>query len=301
VSDESAQPRVEPEAESPLLGGVGTKVASLFLIFFLLLKAYAVSRYSLTTTGALITSAPLTVLLGTIASYLYLVLPILAITLIAWLWRNSRTEQPVSPIYRAGALLVALIAFLLSPIPNRHWVTFVSPSYLLIILLLLFSIWALSRWPRVQHYESLHRPLRFIARIPPLWYVAIFIALILVPSLGRPWVPAEVLVLRNTGTIGDAHLTDGRLLMTQYPVVYVLSEGNGWLTALDAETRLLVRIPEDEVGARMVCHHSSQLPGSRPILYLLTDQDYDSPNASCSALVEDHERLLDPLVPAEPE
>src|SRR6187401_2382129 len=50
------------------------KVIPVLVVFFLLLKVYVVGRFSLTTAGALVSAAPLSVLVGTVSSYLNMAL-----------------------------------------------------------------------------------------------------------------------------------------------------------------------------------------------------------------------------------
>ena len=77
-----------------VLGGfeIGTlaTLAPVLLILLLLVKVYGVARFSLTTATALITAAPLSVLIGTLAIYQYASMAIVAagclLLSIAWYW-----------------------------------------------------------------------------------------------------------------------------------------------------------------------------------------------------------------------
>src|SRR4051794_28234518 len=62
------------------------------LLLFSLLKAYASANFSLTTAAALLTTAPINVLLGTMVSYSYQVFPLLFIGfggLAALMWHRT--------------------------------------------------------------------------------------------------------------------------------------------------------------------------------------------------------------------
>lgn len=272
--------------------GLLVRTGGALLLLFLLAKAYAVSHYSLTTTGALITSAPLTVLLGTVASYLYLLLPALAVGLPIWLWRTrgATAAGGVAKEYRALAFGLALLAVFLSPVPDDGWQVLARPAAL---VLGLAGLLALTCW---LARSALARRVG-LAAIPVSWFVVTWVVLLLVPTLQQPWVPAEVLVLRSPGTITTPRLgPDNDLQQTRYPIVHVLSDAGGVTSALDADTRFLLRVPSEAVVLRHVCHHESQLPGTRPVWLWLLGRDYASQNVSCQRLVREHARRLDPLV-----
>ena len=61
-----------------------TFISAVAVTTFVTLRAYGAARFSLTTASALITTAPLSVLFGTITSYAYAVLPLLCIVGAAW-------------------------------------------------------------------------------------------------------------------------------------------------------------------------------------------------------------------------
>jgi hypothetical protein len=265
------------------------QATSVLAALFVLLKAFAVSNYSLTTTGALITTAPLTVLLGSLASYLYLMLAVMALMLPVWLYRNMAELNRYVLVIGA---VVAVVSIMFVPVPDAR-----SAKPLLQILLYALAVAAAL----ALLFGALARSRMFAQIQPrrgalPALLLGLGLGLLVVPTLARPWVPAEVLVLRETGVPADMHLRDGEMVLSKYPIVYVLSDSGGWTSALDAETRLLVRVPSSNVAARMVCHHSSQLPGTGTLWLYLNRKSYRSPNASCETLIEEKERMLDVMV-----
>jgi len=239
------------------------------------------------------TAAPLTVLLGSVASYMYLVLPALSLLLPWWLWRHPEET-------RIGMLVVTLwvITILLVPIPAWHdWLPLLGLFIMPLVALALFgAIYYLIQQVSKGSLKD-KPPVLFAASIPLLWYGGAVLGFVLVPTLEHPWVPAEVLALRSAGVFNDLHPDNQPLRSTRYPVVYVLSDSNGWTTALTAETRRLIQIPSSSIGARAVCHHPSQLPGSATLWQRIQGQDYNSGNLLCARLVIRHKSLLDPQVP----
>ncbi|MEU7905652.1 WD40 repeat domain-containing protein [Actinoplanes sp. NPDC049118] len=92
-------------------------MGSVLLVVVFLVKAFAVARYSLTTTSGLIAAAPLQVVLGTISIYSYVVMPALALG-VAWLsvcwWRDpERASYPAATWTIAMGIIV--VTMLMSP------------------------------------------------------------------------------------------------------------------------------------------------------------------------------------------
>ncbi|MEU4218349.1 hypothetical protein [Actinoplanes sp. NPDC026623] len=92
-------------------------MGSVLLVVVFLVKAFAVARYSLTTTTGLIAAAPLQVVLGTISIYSYVVMPALALG-VGWLavswWRDpERASYPAATWTIAAGIIV--ITTLMSP------------------------------------------------------------------------------------------------------------------------------------------------------------------------------------------
>src|SRR4051812_16145821 len=77
--------RQEPDpgtrASGSLTETVGrlTTLSALFVGGFMLFKSYAVANFSLTTGSAILSTAPLSVLLGSLMSYAYWALPLVAV------------------------------------------------------------------------------------------------------------------------------------------------------------------------------------------------------------------------------
>ncbi|WP_285553897.1 WD40 repeat domain-containing protein [Actinoplanes regularis] len=106
-----------PDWRLPIDLGHVTAVGSVLLAVVFLVKAFAVARYSLTTTTGLIAAAPLQVVLGTISIYSYVVMPALALGL-AWLvvswWRDpERASFPAATWTIALGIIV--LTTLMSP------------------------------------------------------------------------------------------------------------------------------------------------------------------------------------------
>lgn len=279
-------------------------------ILYLLLKAFVVANYSLTTAGALIVAAPLAVLVGTVTAYLNLAFLLIMVATAAWLFRRraGTPQSPADPETKnieamAVGLLLASTLFLPWPFSISYFRDGILGAlvYILAIGGLAVALWATSRMARRRMLGSSRSGLDRVATwlawlFTPRHIIAASVVFLLLPTLNRPWVPAEVLVLRNAVAIQDSHLDDGRLRRSRYPVVYVLAQDGEWLTVLDADTRILLRLPIEEVAHRQVCRHREQPPGSVPIWSYLTGFRYDSPNTMCHTLVNDHDELLDPLV-----
>ncbi len=286
----------EPNSEVPkgIAWGTLLQTASILTGVFLLLKAFAVSHFSLTTTGALITTAPLTVFLGSVASYLYLLIFGLVVVCPFWLVRRAAELTAVETGVGSALFGLCLLFF---PFPSDLSLsTWVGP--------VLYSVSvAVAMWvgfSLVRRRIGKGKGPKFLAAHSAAWFVGFGAALTLIPTLEQPWVPAEALVLRGHGAPSDMHLRSGTLQLSKYPVVYVLDESDGWTSALDADTRLLIRIPSSSIAARAVCHHRSQLHGARTLLQFMKREGYKSPNTLCDTLIGDPEHLLLPLVAPTP-
>ncbi len=265
------------------------QVGGVITALFVMLKAFAVSNYSLTTTGALITTAPLTVLLGSLASYLYLLLAVMAFGLPVWVVLHA---GELNRYFLGVCVALWVVTLLLLPVPNRGSAgaflrDFTYAGICAVVL------WTLSR--ALTRARARRGP-GFLGAVSRAWFIGVGLGLLVVPTMDRPWVPAEVLVLRQASVPSDMHLKDGRLPLSKYPVVYVLADSGEWTSALDANTRLLLRIPSSNIAARAVCHQPSQLPGTGTLWQRLRGQSYASPNTLCSKMVDDPTRRLDVLV-----
>jgi len=278
------------------------KAVPLVAIFYLLLKAYVIGEYSLTTAGALVVAAPLTVLVGTITSYLNLALLMIALWATTWLWRQRESTSEGTSSADAKTLNAFVFGLLLTCILFLPWpfsVTYFQEAILSALWYVFGTAAAvLLLWGLLLGLRRKGKHLWLAGLSTPGRIAALYAVILLLPTLDRPWVPAEVLVLRSAIAIQDSHLEDGELRRSKYPVVYVLSESSSWTTVLDAESRILLRLPTDEVAHRQVCRYQDQPPGSVPIWAYISGFRYDSPNTMCHTLVDEHELLLDPLVTA---
>lgn len=267
------------------------KSMPVLVVFFLLLKAYVVARYSLTTTGALVSAAPFTVLVGTVTSYLNIALVLIGVGTAWWLVLRRKSQDRADRDLRPMAFGIASVCLLFFPLPVHGGLGRIFAFTVGVLVVACLSWWLLSTAAR-RHTGS--AVLRFFAQ-RQVWGVVAFLVLLL-PTLRTPWVPAEVLVLRDSIAISDSHPVDGQLRTTRYPVVYVLSQDGPWTTALDAKSRFLIRLPTTTILHRQVCHYADQPRSSIPLGAFLMGTRYASPNTVCHTLVARHAVLLDPLV-----
>src|SRR5690349_2144661 len=77
-SAEGARPRTSDESLTMTIGRI-TAQAALLLGAFAVVKSYAVAHFSLTTGSALLSAAPVSVLLGSLMSYAYWGFPLAAV------------------------------------------------------------------------------------------------------------------------------------------------------------------------------------------------------------------------------
>jgi hypothetical protein len=254
-SDATA-PEVQLVADAPLF-----QVGSALLFLLLLTKAYAVAGFSLTTTGELIATAPLAVLLGTIASYAYVALPLLFVISVGWLRRQENRDLRWQRIVAWAVLIVSLV---------------LSPLEYLIAVSLGALLWTVVG-RRVLLWMGSARPVNLLVT----YVVAVLVGFLLL-TMERPWVPAEVLELRSAAIVSTRL---GQIERDDRPVVYVL-KSDSWITALNADTRFVMHISSSNVLSRTICHHDEQLSGSRPLLYYVLGRSYRSPNTACENLTQ---------------
>lgn len=231
--------------------------ALLFLLLFV--KAYAVAGFSLTTAGELVATAPVAVLMGTLASYAYFLVPLLFLACAVYV---SKAGTRAGDWTKAALTALVIVSFVLSPTPY----------------LLALTVGALVWKGFGRLLFARLRPLRFLDSFAS--YVSVVLVVFIFITLDRPWVPAEVLTLKSPAIIKTSK---GVIERTDQPVVHVLATGD-WITALNADTRFIMKIPSADVIQRTICHHSRQPPGIRPIFYEFTDRAYRSPNTSCDTL-----------------
>ena len=252
---------------------------AVLLTGFALVKAYAVAHFSLTTGAALLTSAPVSVLLGALMSYAYWIFPLVSL---AGLLRGLRTWKGEGWSGQTAALIgVALFSALLSPVRQLLVITLAFALFLVV-----FRLPAIvddrrrsdglppRTWPRP--WVRLGRT--SLSNVHTFLVVAVF--WVVLASLTQPWVPVEVVGVRNGQ--GD-----------QFIVGNVLSADGEWTTLMRAGNRGLSRVRSGDVVTRRLCHLSgAQPPGRAPLLSVLQGQPYRSPNTSCARLVAE-----EPTVP----
>ncbi len=259
----------ETSASWRVLTTHATQLGALGVGLFLLMKTYSVSRYSLTTASALLTAAPVGVILGTLTSYEYMLWPLLSVAAgleAARLW--SREGLSVACLGAAGLSAASALLSL--------------PLYLVIGAVAVVAACLLQ--------AGLARVVVRDGATPPAWlpsrytavrslFVAVTIVLLTV-SLPNAWLPAEIVVFH--GADGERRVVVG----------HVVGSGDGWMTVLRGGDRGLTRVPADNVAARRVCHLGGAQPKARrPLALVITGSPYDSPNDGCRP-------LLDSLAPA---
>jgi hypothetical protein len=241
---------------------------------FAVVKAYAVANFSLTTGAALLTAAPISVLLGSLMSYAYWIFPLVSL---AALWHGFRLWQAERWSAQTTALLgVGLFTALLSPWPHLAWssaafVVFIAVFHLPTIV---DQHRARKQLPRRAWPASWARLSRMTVFSTHLFFV-VAIAWVVLASLTRPWTPIEIIKVTDAG--------QQRLIVGN-----VLSAEGEWTTVMRAGDRGLSRIRSDDVLTRRLCHLTgAQSPGQGPLLWTIVGREYRSPNRSCTALVEE--------------
>jgi hypothetical protein len=151
------------------------------LVILFLIKAYGVARYSLTTTAALVTTAPVSAALGTLAIFGYLVMPFLVVIAGWFLLANWKQYTKVWwPLLAA----LAVIAALLSPL---SYLVYVGGAVFIAIILEML-VWYFTRHP-----GKLPPRMRWIQRTRGLFIIylaAIAFAAFFVTTIDSPWLPA---------------------------------------------------------------------------------------------------------------
>jgi hypothetical protein len=161
-------------------------------------------------------------------------------------------------------MAVAIVSVLLSPWPYP-W------PPLVIAILVVIGAAVVNRLRLKRGRLRISRPAVYASSI------ALMAAGFLLWSLDKPWVPAEVIAIKQplladpTGSVPNPT-----------PTVYVIGTTGDWLTVLVEDTRKIVYIPSSWLSARITCHEDGQLSGRRPLLYVLDGKRYSSPNLSCA-------------------
>lgn len=114
------------------------KVMSLLLVLLVLVKAYGVARFSLTTGTALVTAAPLSVLIGTLALYEYAFLAAAAAAAL-WLFIMGLVTDGEPRRWTPLTFALFLFATLLSPPMYLCW-TFAAAAVSLGLYLVIAKV-----------------------------------------------------------------------------------------------------------------------------------------------------------------
>jgi hypothetical protein len=270
------------------------KTVMSFLLFLLLLfKVYGVAGFSLTTSTALITAAPLSVLIGTIALYAYAFIAFLTLFLLWLLTLGIRGLN--KDCHRFAPLIFALmiLSALLTP-----WLYLID---VLICTVLPLSIALMIYWVVHRRRNKGERqdspgdsPLSRlvvpqVVRTIVLTFVLLELMVFVLATLSKPWVPAQVVTLDRAIYANPVHPPKSNISKTLRPVVFITSEANGQVTMLMDENRYLVSVPEEVVTWRTTCHLNDQFSGTLPWVESMFGQRYKPHNISCWRLTDQPE------------
>ena len=257
------RPRREAEDDGSIVSAAAHLGAASAVLLggFALVKCYAVGHFSLTTGSALLSSAPLSVLLGSVMSYAYWAFPLLTLGLAAHAVRTWRRRG-----WTAEVGVVAGIAFL---------TLLLSPAYPFGVCLGAFAGFLLLTrgLPRLAGGRS--RPASALRRLADIGIPVFFTAAVvwmLVVKLTDLWVPVEFIRI-------------GQPASQQLLIGNVLQDDSTWTTVLRAGDRGLTRIQSSDIRSRTLCHLTGvQSPGQAPILWWIQGRPYSSSNLSCARL-----------------
>ena len=258
----------ENEGGSSIIENHLASFGAIALFTFVLLKTYAAAKFSLTTASALLTTAPVSVLLGTITSYDYYALPFLFVAAAAWYVSLRKSDRSTAHMLRPVALAVAIIAGLLAPL--FYLVLELSG---LVVLLIVLGL----RQRRLDTGRSSSRFDRIVSRLPSFrvcvaYYSVAVATIILLSTLTNLWMPVEVVTVRTA--------TEESQILG-----HVLSSEGDWTTILTASSRAIVRVHNEDVVERHICHYRTQAAGRPPLYYSLLGRRYSSPNRNCTAFI----------------
>jgi hypothetical protein len=237
------------------------------LVLFALIKAYAAANFSLTTASALLTTAPLNVLLGTLVSYSYQIIPLLALAALCWAVGTWRLHpwHPLSLL----AFGLSVLFLLLSP-----WRNFWPMAVAFAVVLGLYAVAArLLRGSGAT--SALGASRRWLPPLPGLvWAFFVGATLwVVLRSLTNLWVPVEVVTVAPE---------TGRVMV----VGHVLTADSDWTTIIRAQDKGISRFRSETIEARQLCHLTGTQPGGRgPILWFFARRDYVSANINCARMV----------------
>lgn len=252
-------------------------LSSLLLFSVLLIKVYGAAHYNVDVVATLASTAPASVLLGTISIYSYFFLAMISVEA-AWLLFASFFKAWSLKPYRTLFAGVAIFLFLLSPL--RYF----FEAAVLSIALVLFELIAynLTRdqvasllrliafgFRRGTHFFpriGVPRPgveLRKGFPLPRASLIssAIIFALFLLLTLDQPWAPSVVVTLKHPIS---TNLTRPIASRSQKPVAFVLADDNGTMQLLIDDSRTIVYVPDKDVRSEQLCNLNSNFMGSNP-------------------------------------
>jgi hypothetical protein len=249
-------------------------IGAVLLALVVLIKTYSAANYSLTTASALLTAAPVTVVLGTLTSYEYDFLPLIGLSTLCWFvfgWKNWKNRDAAWRLLSFTAALGALLFIVLSPLRNL--------LYQLTALAIVIAVHRLLTAARERTQRARPSARRELPPVLPLsaavgaLFVVLAAALVL-RSLHNLWLPFEVVTVRPTAASENGNTVVGS----------VLSYDDRWTTVLKAADRKLLRLPSDSVLSRRICHlNGAQPAGEAPLIDIF--HGYHSPNVSCQSIV----------------
>ena len=77
------------------------------------------------------------------------------------------------------------------------------------------------------------------------------------------------------------------------PVVFLVSEANGWAAMLIDEDRYLALVPLSDIQTQRICHLNGQLGDGQTLYQWLRGQPYSSPNLGCWVLTDQPKEKAD--------
>lgn len=234
---------------------------------FALMKVYAAAGFSLTTASALLTTAPLNVLLGSLVSFSYDVFPLLALAALAWLVYLVRSHG--WGIDCTAVVGLCVLAILLSP-----WASLWPPAAGMAATLLLYAV-------LIRVFRFREGNWRLLSNLIGGFFVVAALKMILT-TLPQLWLPVEVIAVTAD---------DGPKVV----VGHVLTADSEWTSVVRAGDKALMRIPSGVIKNRKLCHLTGAQPaGRRPLLWVILGHRYQSPNRSCAREVSDLPGMLEP-------
>jgi hypothetical protein len=242
-------------------------LGALFLPLFVFLKAYGAAEFSLTTASALLSATPLSVVLGTLISYAYSVLPLLSLASLSWLVTQLSSASNTSTFWLGVAAVVAVVTGALSPWPYL-W------PWLPILALIVASGWLRRRWRYLPSPSTL-----------TAYYLLFALLLVFISTLTWVWTPVEVVLVRDAGEHSRF-------------VAHVVNTDSGWTTLLTADSRRIIKVRTEDVEHRQTCKYAAQRRGRRPLFYAVIDKEYTSPNHWCRTYCRRPELAI-PSMPAD--